>query len=533
MKHCHGLASRRRVLTIVSLLLLLLAVPALALAPATGRSVSGGPIDGLFISPKLSLDPPQGLLVDAWYKLEMLEQPVGYMRTAVRREGDRIETLDYTLIEVARGSVTVKIVLKNVTVETLDGKPLEMHTEQVFASQPMHYDAKFLPDGSIDLVITQNGNPVTRKLPADPTATFPWQMTRDILAGRRKPGESFTERSYALVAGTKPMEIQHQAAGQVPLRLPDGRQIQTWRYKVANPGSGTGDVYCEPKLLMPLRFEMPVMGMRFTAMIAPKEQALKQVDKPTELFVSSLLKAKVVRALDPTRAATVLYTIQLPDGDPVDMPVTDMQKLAGQKGRNLQLLVARRGSVASRPASAPSDDVDKYLETTAYCNIDDKTVKDLAAEGAKSAAGTKDPQRLAEGLCRFVYKKIQHKDLDVAFATASEVARTLQGDCTEHAVLLAALARANGLPARGVFGMVAMPGSYADSKLTFGYHMWTQIHVNGRWLDFDAALNQPQPDATHIALGISDLADSSVSMESVQTFMRLAGRVELTADPRR
>ena len=126
-----------------------------------------------------------------------------------------------------------------------------------------------------------------------------------------------------------------------------------------------------------------------------------------------------------------------------------------------------------------------------------------------------------------------HKGLDVAFATASEAARTLQGDCTEHATLLAALARANGLPARGVFGMVALPGSFADGTLTFGYHMWTQVYVDGRWIDIDAALNQPIPDATHIALGLSDLADTSLPTESIQTFMQLAGKIQISAAPRK
>ena len=38
------------------------------------------------------------------------------------------------------------------------------------------------------------------------------------------------------------------------------------------------------------------------------------------------------------------------------------------------------------------------------------------------------------------------KDLSVGFATAADVARTAQGDCTEHAVLLAALLRASDIP---------------------------------------------------------------------------------------
>ena len=507
---------------------------ALLAASKPARAAEPDGIDGLFISPQLSLDPPQGLLVDAWYKLELLEQPVGYMRTAVRRQGNRIETLEYTLIQVARGPVTIKVVMKNVTVETVDGRPLEMHTEQVFASQPVRYDATFRTDGSIALEITQSGNKVSRTLPADPSATFPWQMVRDLLAGKRRPGETFTERSYAFVSDTKPLSVEHKAEGEALVRLPDGRQIQTWRYTVADPAmGGKGDVYCEPQILLPVRFEIPVMTMRFTATITTREQATAPADKPaTELFVSTMLKVKVDGSLDPTRASSVLYTIQRSASDEtVNLLTTDMQRVMPAKAGNLQLLVSRRKPVTTRPTTTQQDaNLAQYLAATTYCNIDDQAVRKLAAEGA---GNERDPQRLAESLTRFVYRKMTHKGLDVAFATASEVARTLQGDCTEHATLLAALARANGLPSRGVFGMVAMPGSYAAGTLTFGYHMWTQVYVAGRWIDIDAALNQAQPDATHIALGVTDLADTSLPMESVKTFMQLAGKVQITADPRK
>ncbi len=499
--------------------------------PTTAPGTQPGEVEGLFLSPQLSVDPPQGLLVDAWYKLELLDQPVGYMRTATRRQGDRIESLEYTMIQVARGPVTIKVVMRNVTVETVEGKPLEMHTEQVFGSSPVRYDATFRADGAIDLEITQDGNTMTRHLPADPTATYPWQTIREVLAGKRVPGESFTERGYAFVAGTKPIVVEHKAAGRTTLALPGGQRVAALLYKVANPGmGGEGDVYCEPRALTPLRFDMPVMNFHFTATIATREQATATASKPAELFIRTMLKAKVAGQLDPAQAGSVLYTIHLPDDAAVEMVATGMQRVVSRKGRELELLVSRRGHGVAAPGKQQEADLEKYLAATAYCNIDDEAVRKLAVEGA---GGEKGPQRLAERLTRYVYQKMTHKGLDVAFATASETARTLTGDCTEHATLLAALLRANGVPARGVFGMVALPGSFAGGTLTYGYHMWTQAYVAGAWIDIDAALDQPVPDATHIALGISDLQDSSLSTESIQTFVHWRGRWRLTAEPKK
>ena len=67
------------------------------------------------------------------------------------------------------------------------------------------------------------------------------------------------------------------------------------------------------------------------------------------------------------------------------------------------------------------------------------------------------------------------KDFSQAFASAAEVVDTHEGDCTEHAVLLAALCRARGIPARVAIGLVYMPATHE-----FGYHMWTEVYIGKR-----------------------------------------------------
>jgi transglutaminase-like putative cysteine protease len=67
-----------------------------------------------------------------------------------------------------------------------------------------------------------------------------------------------------------------------------------------------------------------------------------------------------------------------------------------------------------------------------------------------------------------------------------------QGDCNEHAVLLAALCRAAGIPSRVAGGLV-----YGEDA--FLYHAWTDVWL-GAWVPVDAALNQVPADATHVRL---------------------------------
>jgi len=66
------------------------------------------------------------------------------------------------------------------------------------------------------------------------------------------------------------------------------------------------------------------------------------------------------------------------------------------------------------------------------------------------------------------------------------------GDCNEHAMLFAALARAAGIPARVEAGLVYMRGK-------FYYHAWNLLFL-GRWVTADALFGQLPADATHLRL---------------------------------
>ena len=145
---------------------------------------------------------------------------------------------------------------------------------------------------------------------------------------------------------------------------------------------------------------------------------------------------------------------------------------------------------------------------------------------AKAAAPDRaQPYQLADALCRYVARIITNKNLNVGFATASEVARSREGDCSEHAVLLAALARANGLPARAVSGVIYVEGVGGKDPV-FGYHMWTQVHLGGVWVDLDAAQQQTDCDPTHIALAILPMNDAGLA-DAALSLLTVIGRLNI------
>jgi hypothetical protein len=87
------------------------------------------------------------------------------------------------------------------------------------------------------------------------------------------------------------------------------------------------------------------------------------------------------------------------------------------------------------------------------------------------------------------------------FWTASRAAKLRSGDCTEHAVVLAALARARGLPARVVIGYVML--SDGERGMALG-HAWNEVHDGTRWQRVDAT-EQVGPEVAYLV--IAELVD--------------------------
>jgi len=73
----------------------------------------------------------------------------------------------------------------------------------------------------------------------------------------------------------------------------------------------------------------------------------------------------------------------------------------------------------------------------------------------------------------------------VGYASAAEVAQSKKGDCSEFAVLTAALCRSLGIPAQVVVGVVYVEEFRGFNG--FGPHAWVRANIGGKWIGLDAA----------------------------------------------
>jgi transglutaminase/protease-like cytokinesis protein 3 len=85
-----------------------------------------------------------------------------------------------------------------------------------------------------------------------------------------------------------------------------------------------------------------------------------------------------------------------------------------------------------------------------------------------------------------------------ALATADNVAKTLSGDCTEYAMLAAAMCRAVGVPSRTALGVVYAPPK--DGKPYLAFHMWFEVIADNQWLPLDATLGKGGIGPGHIKI---------------------------------
>lgn len=147
---------------------------------------------------------------------------------------------------------------------------------------------------------------------------------------------------------------------------------------------------------------------------------------------------------------------------------------------------------------AGSDHADE-LAPTASLQVDHPRIRALAKD---IVGNERDALSATHLLVEWVFHYLS-KIPTASLPNALEILDTGQGDCNEHAVLLTALARSAGIPARVASGLV-----YGDGA--FLYHAWTDVWI-GRWVPVDAAMNQVPADATHVRLTIGD-RDQQVRM---------------------
>ncbi|MDR3237901.1 MAG: transglutaminase family protein [Spirochaetia bacterium] len=158
-------------------------------------------------------------------------------------------------------------------------------------------------------------------------------------------------------------------------------------------------------------------------------------------------------------------------------PSTPFQKT---KDITPQGSAGKKIEVTAGDFSAETDDADTrpFTEDTMLLNINSPEVKQLAAQ----IKAKNNLPRITE---KFVCNYITNKFTGIPIVSAKSIIENRGGDCTEHAVLLIALLRSMGIPARAVVGMIVTP-YFKGKEDSFIFHMWVEAYYDKRWNLLDA-----------------------------------------------
>ncbi|MCK9294858.1 MAG: transglutaminase-like domain-containing protein [Desulfobulbaceae bacterium] len=133
------------------------------------------------------------------------------------------------------------------------------------------------------------------------------------------------------------------------------------------------------------------------------------------------------------------------------------------------------------------------LAATPYIQSDHAKIKALAGKITGQIAS---PLGRVRAIARWVYANLEKRPV-IGIPDAVATLERGMGDCNEHAVLFAALARSAGIPARIVAGVTFHAGA-------FYYHAWNEVCVGNEWLSLDTTKDQLPADLSHIRFVIGE-----------------------------
>jgi hypothetical protein len=227
---------------------------------------------------------------------------------------------------------------------------------------------------------------------------------------------------------------------------------------------------------------------------AEDEATAKQLDKIDLFSLTRVVVDKPIAASVRGVPGQVQYVVRgLPEEFRRD---TYRQKFSARPDGSTLLTVraALPKASAERPVAAKDDEQRGALEATLAIESQAPAIIELAD---KVVGAEKDAYAAAKRINSFVNRFLQ-KAYGASSDRATDVLTAKKGDCTEHSLLMTALARAAGIPARRVDGLVYMEAG--DGVPALYWHEWVEVWV-GEWVAMDPTFDQFVADATHIALG--------------------------------
>jgi len=273
---------------------------------------------------------------------------------------------------------------------------------------------------------------------------------------------------------------------QLYLMYEDDRPVDGWI--VAGDGETDIERAVRPNFSTPLRFAL-----------APAADPPR--DPPGNARVRHPMIASPYDIPPDARGGHIRFRFDLPHAVAETLPQTAEQGVeVTDSGARIDVCTDCGPSLSDDPAQLA-----RWTQPTPWLQSDDRVIAD-AARTARSLGGS--DATVMDELARIARRRLEGVDF-AGHYSASAAWRRRAGDCTEDAVLLAALARAAGIPALVASGMVYTRERYHQASDAFIPHSWVVAYLDGEWRSVDMTLGAL--DSTHVALTLGEGDAQSVA----------------------
>lgn len=443
-------------------------------------------------APALTAADLDGLVGDWWYGVYTEGKKIGWAHIVYAREGTTFAsrmTMHFELVAMGE-----RVVMDMDTEERYDAAPpfaLQAITERGQQGADVEErKATRTPDGGLT-VVTKNGADVHTQTIAPFTYGLEQDLASDLWIRRGpKKGEALAYTSFELDEGGA--TNQKGTVLEVEERLIDGVKARLFHVSLEDEREGPQGTIVADERGVPVSAEV---GGMFTLKREPEEIS-KKLEASGDLFLSG------VAAIDaPLGETSTLRSLKLrvegkAAGELFSGPQQLVTKEAGPAG---EVVYLELGPSAPR-VEATADEVARASRASTDVPCDHPEVQRLAKE---AVAGATTPAEKVEKLVHFVASYVEDAYGANALSVL-DVIRRKRGDCTEHAQLFTALARAAGIPARDASGLMYM----GDETKAFGGHAWNEVVLDGAWVPVDATFDQVRADPAHVRLGADGSKDA-------------------------
>jgi hypothetical protein len=347
----------------------------------------------------------------------------------------------------------------------------------------------------LTLTSFSQGVPQTQNITLKEKPFFPDAMEEVIKNKKLKPGEElkipyFDPTTQSSATAT----IKAFARGRTTVL---GKEVEGTKYEIEFMGM-ISELWFDDGFRL-IKNYSPNLGLEMLPMT--KEEALADV-QPANAF--DLLTFFAVKLTDPIPAGQDLSSIKLElkgiTTENLDL-TDDFQKVTVREPLTIELTFPLlEGPDLKIPMREPED----FLQPSIYIQCDNPDIIRAARDIIGDAKGARTSViRLTEG----VFKMLR-KNPTASLPSALDVLKTKEGDCNEHAILFAALARSVGIPTKIYVGLINL---YGDA---YWYHAWCAVWL-GKWVPVDPTFNQFPADLYHLKLKEGEISEQAKVLQVV------------------